>query len=289
MPGVRVPCAAMLEREQRVPLVIAAVSLVWFAATLWFAHTSVVAAAGFDGAARVTALFVLPLLVASAFVAGAATALVVAARFVLPRALVGAGVGLVVGGIAGALVLVTYGAGSALVPFAIAIVLAAAVGGALAGVPTPVVLVAGLAACLSWFAVGLLERLISATFPALFRAGSTPSAQLAAAYRLSLTAALIGGAVAGLVAFWHLRPHGLAWPAYAAAGATPGLLLLLADAAARLGGGPLLRLAATSSAADRVALDFVAANRLSTALVVLFTGAIAAIIAHGRTLKPASR
>jgi hypothetical protein len=112
------------------------------------------------------------------------------------------------------------------------------------------------------------------------------AAQYAAIGRVSFAMALLGGAVAGLTASWYLRrtTPGSTWPAHLAAGAAPGLLLLAADVATRVGGGPLLRLATGNDVADRIALDLVGKSRLSTALVVLFTGAIAAIVSHGRTL-----
>jgi hypothetical protein len=116
------------------------------------------------------------------------------------------------------------------------------------------------------------------------------AAQYAAIGRVSFFMALIGGVAAGLTASWYLRRTALGpaadlkWPAHLAAGAMPGLILLAADVATRIGGGPLLRVATGDDIADRLALDLVGRSRLSTALVVLFAGAIAAIFAHGRTL-----
>jgi hypothetical protein len=105
--------------------------------------------------------------------------------------------------------------------------------------------------------------------------------------RLLLAVAVTGGSLAGLVAYRYLRPRaaGLRWPAYLAAGAGPGLLLLLGNGVALAGGTQLRALVAASSDADSVALTYIGAAGINTALVVLFLGAITAMIAFGRTLR----
>jgi hypothetical protein len=136
------------------------------------------------------------------------------------------------------------------------------------------------------FGLGVLEGLFSGTLRDAIAGDDSVAAQYAAIGRVGFAAALIGGAVAGLSASLYLRRSGLTWPAHIAAGATPGLLLLFADVATRLGGAPLLRAATGNDIFDRRALDLVSDTRLSTALVVLFTGAIVAIVVHGRALGP---
>jgi hypothetical protein len=270
----------------RGPLVIAALSLIWFAATLWVAHDAVISALT-PALAIVNAALVMPLVIASGLLAGAAAGLTAITRIRWRPAWVGAGAGFVVGAAAGGLVLVGYGTATALVSLALAITLSAAAGGAFAGIRAPAVLAGGLVGALVWFGVGLAEGLFTGSLQRLFASDRSPAAQVAAASRLSLTVAVVGGVAAGLCAYAYLRrrDRGLKWPAYLAAGATPGLLLLAADVATRLGGRPLLRLAGTTGDADRIAINYVAANRLSTALVVLFAGAIAAILAFGRSLN----
>jgi hypothetical protein len=276
----------------RGPVVVAALGVLWFAATLWLTHYLVVLAE-VPQVALVNAALSLPTVIAAGIVAGAAVAVVAVRRIrrlasARARTLAGVGVGLALGLVAAALVLVGYGTATALVSVAVTVAVATAVGGAFAGVPAQQAVVAGLVGTLAWFTVGWIERLFSGKLHEVFASDASPAAQFAAAGRLSLAVALIGGAVVGLAAYLYLRNSGLAWPAFLAAGAAPGLLLLAADLATRVGGGPLLGLAGRGSDADRIALEYVGANRLSTALVVLFTGAITAIVAHGRAL-PSSR
>lgn len=285
----------MTERSHRRtgPLVVAGVSVVWFATTLWFTHTAVVRAAE-ASIALINAAFALPLLIAAGLVTGAAVAVVVVGRLVergrLARTrwavLAGAGVGLVLGAAASSLVLLGYGTAPALVSLAIALAVAAAAGGALGGAPWPAVVVAGVIGSLVRFGVGAVEGLFSGQLREAIATDDSVAAQFAAIGRVSFGMALLGGAVAGLAASWYLRrtADGLGWPAYLAAGAVPGLLLLAADLTTRVGGRPLLRLATGDDVADRIALDLVGKSRLSTALVVLFTGAIVAIVVHGRAL-----
>jgi hypothetical protein len=285
----------MTERSERAaqgagPLVVAGVSVLWFAGTLWFTHAAALNAAD-PSIAVVDAALALPLLIAAGLVAGAAVAVVTVRRLGrLGRTrwapLLGAAVGLVLGGVAAGLVLIGYGTAPALVSLAIAIAVAAAAGGAVGGVPWPAVVVAGLVGSLVRFGLGLVEGLFSGQLREAIATDDSVAAQYAAIGRVSFAMAVLRGAVAGLTASWYLRrgTPDLKWPAHLAAGAAPGLLLLAADVATRVGGGPLLRLATGNDIADRIALDLVGKSRLSTALVVLFTGAIAAIVAHGRTL-----
>lgn len=281
-------------RVGRGPLVVAAVSVAWFVAILWITHASVVGERE-PQLALVNASLAMPLLIASGIVAGAGLAVVVVgwltARGTLARTrwqvLTGAGVGLVLGAVAGGLVLLGYGSPAALVSLSIAMAVAAAVGGALGGVPWPAVVVAGVVGSLVRFALGFVEGLFGGRLREAVARDDSVAAQLAAVGQVGFAMALLGGAVAGLTASLYLRRTKLSWPAHLAAGAAPGVLLLIADVATRLGGTPLLRLTSGNDTFDERATQLVADTRLSTALVVLFTGAVVAIIVHGRTLGPA--
>ncbi|GAA0896695.1 hypothetical protein [Virgisporangium aurantiacum] len=282
-------------RGGRGPLVVAAISVAWFVATLVVTHASVVGEAE-PAVALVNATLSMPLLIASGIVAGAALAVVVVgwltARGMLVQArwrvLAGAGIGLLLGAVAGGAVLLGYGTAAALVSLSIAMAVAAAAGGALGGVPWPAVVVAGVVGSLVRFALGFVEGLFGGRLREAIAGDESVAAQLAAVGQIGFAMALIGGAVAGLSASLYLRKSGLKWPAHLAAGAAPGLLLLIADVATRIGGTPLLRAMSGNDTFDERALRLVADTRLSTALVVLFTGAVVAIIVHGRTLAPAT-
>jgi hypothetical protein len=246
--------------------------------------------------ALVNATLSMPLLIASGIVAGAALAVVVVGRLTARgtlgrprwRVLAGAGTGLVLGAVAGGAVLLGYGTAAALVSLSIAMAVAVAAGGAIGGIPWPAVVVAGVVGSLVRFALGVLEGLFGGRLREAIAGDGSVAAQLAAVGQIGFAMALIGGAVAGLTASLYLRKSGLKWPAHVAAGAAPGLLLLIADVATRIGGTPLLRAMSGNDTFDERALRLVADTRLSTALVVLFTGAVAAIIVHGRTLAPAT-
>ena len=240
----------------------------------------------------------LPGIIAASLVAGGGTGLLavdllgrrvpaVAERLPARLGTAAAG-GLLVGGVCATLIVVGYGTTSAVAVLASAVGVAATLGGALGGArPTPVI-GAAFGGTLAWFVVGLLQGAFYGRLLHVFGAGDTLASQVRATSWLSLTAAILGGLVAGLVGFTYLRRRdcGWRWPAYLAAGAGPGLLILLADVITRIGGAQLLSVAGSVSADDRAAIGYLGTARLNTALVVLFIGAITAIVAFGRTLKP---
>jgi hypothetical protein len=154
------------ERTRRGPLVVAGISVLWFAGTLWFTHAAALNAAD-PSIALIDAALALPLLIAAGLVAGAAVGVVVVTRLLSSgriertrwAVLAGAGAGLVLGGVAGGLVLLAYGTAPSLVSLAIAMTVAAAAGGAAGGVPWPAVVVAGVVGSLVRFGLGLVEGL----------------------------------------------------------------------------------------------------------------------------------
>ena len=78
--------------------------------------------------------------------------------------------------------------------------------------------------------------------------------------------------------------YGRRFPAYLAAGAAPGVVLLLAELVTRLGGGQLYGLAGRLGGADAQLLDLMGTSRLEHALIVLFAGTLTALFVFGRTL-----
>jgi hypothetical protein len=292
---------------RRAAVVLFALSLLWLAGYLWSAHAGIVGT-GDDPLVVVTeAAMALPGLVAATLLAGAATSNA-ALRLRSPRGWVGfalaAGCGLVVGGLAGALILFGYGHRSSVVVLAWAVLAAGVVGGLLGSVPIADALSAGLAATFGPFLLDFLPNIWQGPLLRLFGAGSTVASKLDAVTRLSIVEALAAGLVAGLAAFWYLRRvarrsgaqppldrrHGGAgFLGYLAAGATPGLLLLIAEAVTRIGGARLFDAAGRLSAFDRVVIAYTNGSRLNHHLAVLFVGALASLICFGATLKPANR
>lgn len=221
-------------------------------------------------------------------VAGAEPAGGRTAAFTAPVASLAAGgaAGLAIALLVGGLILLGYGSGRSPLALVIALGVAAVLGGLLGGVRPPAVIGAGLAGMLAWCAVGLLRGAFGARLLPIFGGRGTAEARYQATGLLLLAVSVVGGAAAGLVAYGYLRrrDHGLRWPGYLVAGAGAGLILLLAEAVTRFGGGPVLRLAAQASTADRTALEYRSTTSLETAMVVLFVGAITAVIAYGRRL-----
>jgi hypothetical protein len=273
----------------RAPLALAGLAVVWLAATLWSANATISDFTGGDVFALTRAALALPVVATSSLVAGVALGLAAVEflRVRLPRLLVGALVGLVTGGAVAGLMLVGYGTGRALLVFAVALAAASTAGGLLGGLrPAPVV-GAAVAGTFAWLFLGLLQGVFNDLLLNLFGAGDTPASRVTATSRLLLTVALVGAMAAGLTAYRYLRPRGdgLRWPAYLVAGAGPGLLLILANVVALAGGARLRALAELVSDTGHVTFDYVGVAGVNTALVVLFVGAITAMIAFGRTLR----
>jgi hypothetical protein len=280
---------AVVERGDRGPVIIAVLAVAWLAATLWSAHATIAEFTDGDVIALTRAALVLPTVVVGALVAGVGLGLVLVPLSPLPRFVTGAIVGLVVGLTVAGLILLGYGTGSALVAFAASLAAASTLGGLISGLRWPAIVGAALAGTLTWLLIGLVQGIFNDKLLNLFGAGDTPASRVSATSKLLLTVALVGATAAGLVAYRYLRPRGagLAWPAYLAAGAGPGLLLLLANLVG-LGGGARLRALAALVDSGGTPMNWVGLAGVNTALVVLFVGAIAAMIAFGRTLKSES-
>lgn len=271
--------------------VLAVLSLAWLAAMMWSAHRAITTGEG--TLAITSAALALPSVISASLVAGAGVSLAVAhllRRRVGLRFPAAIGAGLLTGLVAALVIASSYGGGQASMVLAGTIAAAVTVGGAVAGVRARAVVAAVVAAGLVVFAVGLVLDNFKQELMSLYGAGDDPSSQLSAAGWSALTAAVISGLVGALVAFFYLRRTQrreeipLRWPAYAIAGAGPGLLLLVAELIVRTLGRQVLTLAGAVSEADETAQRMLDGSRVNYALVVLFVGAICAIIAFGRTL-----
>jgi hypothetical protein len=269
-------------------------AVLWLAAMMWSAYKELTGAPEASVILSSAALS-LPAIVVACLLAGAGAGLAAAGRFGggslgggsrARRAGVGAAAGAVCGLLAAGLVLLTYGAGWSIGALAITIGLAGVVGGAAAAMP-PAALAAGVSATLGLFATGVLVRLFEPQLTSLLGAGDSVPSQSDARDRYLWLAAFLYGLVAGLIAYLFLRRRGseLRWPAYLMAGAFAGALLLTGEVLTRVGGGRLLGLVSQISDDDRASLLYASGARINTALIVLFVGAITAMIAFGRTLR----
>ena len=294
------PGTGSTERTGRLTgvVVIATIGVLWLAGTLWASYAAISAADGAD-LVVVQASVALPRVLSATVFAGAVLALVAVA--LLTRARPGtadrwparlgtaAGTGLLVGMVTALLVVLAYDGSSTIRGLAAPVVAAGLLGGAVAAVRPGTVVAAGLSGTVAATVVSLLHGAWEGELRQLVSSGQTPQALATATSRVFYLAAVVAGLAAGITAFVHLRRRrsGPGWPGYLLAGALAGLLGVVTELVTRVGGARLYTLAGALSANDRTVQDYLAAARLNNALVVLFVGGLAAMVAFGRTLRPA--
>jgi hypothetical protein len=298
------------------PWTIAALGIVWLIAKLWSAYEQINANAG-DTVAVATAALAIPAVVQATALGGLGGGLAVrmatdawrvrrtgAAPVRWQRCLVAAAGGLVIGLAAMGAILGAYGDVPSIGGVAVAVALTGLIAGAVAGLGRrPVVITAALAAALGSFVVDTIlnSGTVLGHMMAALGAGSDAitdcdqgSAAAACAKVVNANSLVshidsaVAGLAAGLVAYWYLRRRGggARFPAYLVAGGATGVLLLATEVLTHVGGGGLLHVARAISAEDRTVIDLLAGNRIIHGLLVMFIGALAALIAFGRTLGP---
>jgi hypothetical protein len=272
-------------------VVLLALSLLWFAAMLWSAQANILGTGTAEGA-LIQVSDALPVVVAASMLAGTAAGLAALAWRPVRAALrwpVAMGAGTVPAAVAAGLIIWGYGSRSSILLLAASVLVAGTVGGALGALRPDVLVAAGIGGTLAAFFVAFALRVFENQLLGLFGAGSTPGSQLTAASRLALTTSLLGATAAGLVAFAYLRRAAAErrFPVYLAAGAFPGVLLLLTEAVTLIGGAQVFSAVGGLSSADRAIVDYVGNSRLNHALILLFVGALVALLCLGRTLRPA--
>jgi hypothetical protein len=298
----RPPTAWSVRFGDRTALLLVLLAGVWLAAMLWVAHAEIAANATAPTLALVAAAQALPALISASLVAGAATGAVAVGAFAptgtrARRAVVGLASGAVLGLVSVAVITLGYGRSASILSIAATIGLGAVVGGGAAATLPRSVLVAGVAATLSGFGVGVLLGHFQSPIKSLIGQGSSIESLLAAATRFFYLASAVGGLIAGLVGYAVLRHRQrvvasagdppVGWPGYLVAGGLPGIVALVAWIFTMLGGARLLGVVSGLSPADRTARSYLDAAGLNHALIVGFLGAIVATVAFGRTLGPA--
>jgi hypothetical protein len=272
--------------------VLLVIGLIWLGTRLWSAHANVHDAAGTPGVVIVAA-YQLPDLIAASMLAGAGCGLAGSIWWTtrraggpLSRTIAGGLAALIVGLLAGGLVVLGYGGNYRDLVLAGTVAVAGLLGGALAGLAPARLMAAGVVATLAAFVVGVVLNFFQSRIVDLFGPGATAASHLAAANRAQLSESLLAGVIAGLAGYLYLRRRSTErrFPGYLAAGGAPGLLLLLSELVARLGGAQLYHSARLVSPADDTAVDYFNSSRLNHALVVLFAGMIVALLAFGRSL-----
>jgi hypothetical protein len=272
---------------------LAVAGLLWMGGLLWSARATITG--GADAESEVTsAAYALPGAISAGLVAGAAVALAAVAAIGRRRDLgatarfaVTTGTGLALG-LLGALVIITINTeGWVYAVVGGSVAAAATIGGALAGFRRPRVIAAICWGAVVVFGVGVLLTFVQDLLFGVFGAADTASSRTSAAGWYSLTQSALSGLAAGLVAYFLLRRDALPWTLYALAGAGPGLLLLLGELLTRTAGSRVLDLAGKVSVLELTVQRVLGGSRLNSALIILFAGAIVAIIAHGRSLGSA--
>jgi hypothetical protein len=280
---------------------LAVLALAWLLAMISSARQAVGGDSGADPFAITRAALEYPQVVSACLVAGVAGGLAAGNLFLrlapsaaarpAPRYPVAAGAGVAIGLVVAIPTLLGYPQLPTILMVSGSVATAAGFGGLLSGVRHRSVVAAGVAGALGGFLVGLVARGLDSSLRRLFGAGDSAASVVTATGWVALTGSLTAGAVAGGLGYAYLRragPAGLRWPAYLVAGALPGLLVLLAEAVARLGGARLFQAVSALSADDRAVLSYLAAARLNRALIVVFLGALVAVLLLGRTLRPAA-
>lgn len=281
--------AVTTQRASLPPLALAIAGLLWMAGLLWSARATITG--GQDVYMEVTSTaYALPGAISASLVAGAAVSLAVLhfrkrALSATIRFAIATGAGLIVG-LLGALSMLTINTeGWVYAVVAGSVAAAATIGGALGGVRPASVVAATCWAAIAVFLVGAGLTFVQDVLFGMFGAGDSPASRVGAANYYSLTQSVLSGLVAGVLVFFLLRRSGLRWPFFVAAGAGPGVLLIVAEVLTRTAGARVLELAGKVSELETSVQRLLSETRLNSALIVLFVGAITAIIAVGRTLS----
>lgn len=280
---------------------LAVLALAWLLAMLSSARLALGSSPDADPLTVTRAALELPQVISASLIAGVAVGLAVMSlgRRLAPGALARAGARYGIAGAAGAVtglavaipILLGYGGLPSILLLSGTVATAAMLGGLLSALRHRMVVAAGATGALGVFVLVLLERIFEADLRRLFGAGDSAESVVTASSWVVLTASIMGGLVAGALGYVYLRrcdrPE-LRWPAYLLAGALPGLLMLLAEVVTRLGGARLFSLVSAASADDDAVLRYFNAARFNRTLIVVFVGALVAIVLLGRTLRPAA-
>lgn len=262
------------------------VALVLLGLTLWSAYRVIAGASSEFLVTTLTALVLPSVLLATVLAGGAAGVLAVG---LLPwrRWLAGATGGLTVGLLAMGGTLVAYHHGPAVAYVAAVVAVTGAAGGAAAAFRPVEALTAGIAGGVAATALGLAAAYFQNDLVDLFGNKETVGTMAEASSRLQLTTSILSGVLAGVVAFAYLRRTGLAlpWPVYPAAGGAAGLLTLVATLLGWLGRLPLTQIVEDYSSFDAQIIYDRLPAQVNHGMIVLFAGAVTAMILVGRTLK----
>jgi hypothetical protein len=293
--GINPPGGDNRARERRFGWVVPVLALIWLPIMLWASYGSIHTSGG-GSIAVATAAEALPGVVQATF-AGALGAAILATSAVRGRSSVVRWItslagGLVIGLVAAAVILSVYGHAAGLLSVEVAIAVVGVIGGAFAG---PLAIRNSVAAGLAGLLTALVAYRILVAHNVLthtikwFGAGDTIDSYLHASSRVAYFNSAIAGILAGYISYRVLKraDRSARFPSYQLAGAFAGVALLVCELVTRIGGANLLDVVRSISPEDRTLFDLVRPANLNNDLLVLFVGAIVAVIAFGRSLGPA--
>ena len=281
-----------LAPKRRFAWIVPTVALIWLPIMLWASYGSIHSSGG-GSIAVATAAQALPGVVQATFAAAIAAGLLAggsrAASTPRWRWILATAGGLLIGLVAAAVILIVYGHGGGLASVEITVVVVGLLGGALSGLgrlrTTVFAGLAGLITALIIYRILVARNVLTHTIK-WFGAGDTVQSFLTASTRVAYANSAVAGLLAGWVAYRVLRRWDPAarFPKYQLAGAFAGLALLVSELATRLGGANLLDVVKSISPEDRTLFDLVRPANINNDLIVVFFGAVVALIAFGRSL-----
>jgi hypothetical protein len=287
--------SAVPARPRRFGWVVPVLALIWLPIMLWASYGSIHSSEG-GSIAVATAAQALPGVVQATFAAGLGAALLavnaVRGRSTAIRWIAALAGGLVIGLVAAVVVVSVYGDKGGLATVEIALAVVGLIAGACAAPRTIRTAVGagltGLLIALVVYRILVARNVLTHTIK-WFGAGDTVESYLNASSRVAYFNSAVAGVLAGYLAYRWLRRSDPAarYPLYQLAGAFAGIALLLCELVTWIGGANLLDVVKSISPEDRTLFDLVRPANFNNDLLVLFAGAIVALIAFGRSLGPA--
>ncbi|WP_412541752.1 hypothetical protein R8Z50_04140 [Longispora sp. K20-0274] len=272
--------------------ILLGIGALWLLALLWALRATRAESGGPESGLISTAQNLFQL-VAAILAASAAAGLfaVTTLRFATGaarRLAVGAGAGILLGVLSGALATAMIRDTRSSAVIAVCLVAAALVGGLASAVRPARVLAAGIAGTYAAFLAKVILGIFSPRLAPVFGAGKTIDTVNAAENRMLLAFGVVSGIVAGVVAFRYLhRGPAQHWAGYLAAGGVAGLLAILSEGFAWVTAPKLVAPLADFSGFAVDLLSTKIGPRVNSGIALLFAGAITATIMIGRTLRPA--
>jgi hypothetical protein len=274
-------------------VVLVVVAVVLFAMMLRGEHILVTAAGGVPQVAAIqVALFLSSVLLAGLVLGGAGGlgAVRLLGGRLGRRWLLALAGGLVLGVLAGGVAFLLEQGNSTGMALTVGISIAVSglAGGGAAAIRTGVMVTAGLAGTITVIVVLGLRSLFNTSLIRMFGGGGSVAGYVSAQNTIALLGSIVAGIAAGVTAHLYLRltERRLGIPGNLLAGATAGLLSLVAQLFTVVAGYPLVRVAGGMGFGDRLAFNLADTYQINGALALLFAGGFVSLVLYGRTRGP---